>query len=83
VQMRRPSVWEVIEEMRGITTPTLIISGDDDDPCLEPSLLLKRTIPGSGLLVLPRGGHAINLEEPDGFNRAVGDFLHTVECGRW
>ena len=83
IQMRRPSVWELIDDMRAITTPTLIISGDDDDPCLEPSLLLKRNIPGSGLLVLPRSGHAMNLEEPDAFNRAIGDFLHTVECGRW
>ena len=83
IQMRRPSIWELIEDMGRIATPTLIISGDDDDPCLEPSLLLKRTIPGSGLVVLPRVGHAINLEEPDRFNRALADFLHTVECGRW
>jgi len=34
-------------------------------------------------VVLPHGGHAINLEEPEAFNRAVGDFLHAVELGRW
>jgi pimeloyl-ACP methyl ester carboxylesterase len=83
VQMRRPSLWECVEEMRRIATPTLIVTGDDDDACLEPALLMKRTIPRSGLLVLPRGGHATNLEEPDAFNRAVGDFLHAVKCARW
>jgi pimeloyl-ACP methyl ester carboxylesterase len=81
--MQRPSVWDLVEDMRGITTPTLIVSGDDDDPCLEPSLLLKRNIPKAGLVVLPRVGHAINLEEPEAFNRALAEFLHTVENGRW
>lgn len=83
IQMQRPSVWDLVESMRGITTPTLIVSGDDDDPCLEPSLLLKRNIPQAGLVVLPRVGHAINLEEPEAFNRALAEFLHTVESGRW
>ena len=44
---------------------------------------MKRCISRSGLVVLPRSGHAINLEEPDLFNRAVLDFLTAVEAGRW
>jgi hypothetical protein len=32
---------------------------------------------------MPRSGHAINLEEPEAFNREVGDFLAAVEAGRW
>jgi pimeloyl-ACP methyl ester carboxylesterase len=44
---------------------------------------MKRQIPGAGLAVLPRSGHAINLEEPRLFNELVGDFLRTVELGRW
>ena len=32
-------------------------------------------IPGAGLLILPRGGHAINLEEPEAFNRALAEFF--------
>jgi len=83
VQMRRSSLWDHVDEMRKITVPTLIVTGDEDDPCLEPALLMKRSIPGSGLVVLPHGGHAINLEEPEAFNRAVGDLLHAVELGRW
>lgn len=44
---------------------------------------MKRNIPDSGLLVLPRTGHAINLEEPDAFNAALAQFFHAVEAGRW
>jgi hypothetical protein len=44
---------------------------------------MKRTIPTSALVVLPKSGHTINLEEPDAFNRAVLDFVTTVDAGRW
>jgi hypothetical protein len=32
---------------------------------------------------MPNAGHAINTEEPDEYNRIVGDFLSQVESGRW
>ena len=44
---------------------------------------MKRTIPSAALVVIPNCGHAINIEEPDEFNRMVGDFLAQVESGRW
>jgi len=61
----------------------LIVTGDEDEPCLEPALLMKRAIPTAGLRVAPRTGHTINLEEPEAFNRAVFEFLTLVEQGRW
>jgi len=33
--------------------------------------------------VLPKSGHAVNLEEPAAFNRAVLEFLTLVDGGRW
>ena len=53
-----------------------------DDPCLEPALLMKRSIATAGLVVLPYSGHTINIEEPDAFNRAVLEFLIRVDEGR-
>src|SRR6185503_4153056 len=82
VQMKRPSLWELVEGMKKIELPTLIITGDEDDPCLEPALLMKRSIATSGLAVLPYSGHTINIEEPDAFNRAVMEFLLKVDEGR-
>lgn len=83
VQGRRPSLWELTEAMKTIDVPTLIISGDEDDPCLEPSLLMKRSIASSGLAVLPCAGHTINLEDPEEFNRAVFNFLAAVDMAAW
>jgi pimeloyl-ACP methyl ester carboxylesterase len=82
-QARRPSLYDLKAEMAGITAPTLIVAGDEDDATLEPGLLMKRTIPKAGLVVLPRSGHALNLEDPALFNRIVEDFFHQVESGRW
>jgi pimeloyl-ACP methyl ester carboxylesterase len=83
VQMSRPSVFDLGERLQALRVPTLVITGDEDEPCLEPALFMKRTIPSAGLLVLPRSGHTINLEEPEAFNRAVLDFLTAVDAGRW
>jgi pimeloyl-ACP methyl ester carboxylesterase len=83
VQGERPSLWDLIEPMRKLTVPTLIIAGDEDGPCLEPSLLLKRTLPAAGLLIVPNTGHTVNLEEPEAFNHVLTEFLAAVEAGRW
>ncbi len=83
VQKERPSLWDLEAAMKEMTVPTLLITGDEDEPCLVPAIFMKRTIRSSGLAILPKAGHAINLEDPDAFNRAVTDFLDLVEAGRW
>ena len=83
VQIKRPTVYELEDQMRQIDIPTLVLIGDEDEPCIEPSIFMKRNIPASGLAVFPKSGHTINLEEPDLFNRTVLDFLTAVEAGAW
>jgi pimeloyl-ACP methyl ester carboxylesterase len=83
VQAERPSLYDLTDELRALTVPTLIVSGDEDEGCLEPSLMLKRTIPTAGLAVLPKTGHTCNLEEPDAFNRLLERFFADVENGAW
>src|SRR6185312_5526634 len=82
-QIEKPSLYDLESQLRGISIPVLLAVGDEDDSCLDTNLFLKRTIPTSGLWVLPKSGHAINLEEPAAFNAAVIGFLSTVERGRW
>ena len=82
-QGKRPSLYTLKEQMAGITAPLLIVAGDEDEATLEPSILMKRTIATSGLVVMPRSGHVMNIEEPALFNYVVEDFFHTVEAGRW
>ncbi|MGD9844816.1 MAG: alpha/beta fold hydrolase [Variibacter sp.] len=83
VQMRRPSLYDLEAEFRALDTPVLIMTGDEDDHCIQPGLFLKRTIPRAGIAVFPKSGHTLNLEEPELFNRLVADFLSQVEAGRW
>ena len=82
-QGRRPGLYELTEQMAAIDVPVLVMSGDEDEPCLEPSLLIKRVVPQAGLVILPQSGHAINLEEPARVNAMVDEFFHQVETGRW
>jgi pimeloyl-ACP methyl ester carboxylesterase len=83
VQGQRPSLYDLTDKMRALTIPTLILTGDEDWPCLTPSVLMKREIPSAALAVMPNCGHTINIEDPDQFNRIVGDFIIQVEAGRW
>lgn len=83
VQRARPSLYTLVDEMKKLKVPTLIITGDEDWPTLMPGILMKRNIASSALAIMPNAGHAINLEDPDVYNRIVSDFLASVESGRW
>jgi pimeloyl-ACP methyl ester carboxylesterase len=81
-QARRPSLQDFAQEFARLQIPVLLIAGDEDAPCLETTLWLKRTLPNAGLWICPNSGHAVNLEEPDAFNRNVGDFFAAVDRKR-
>ncbi len=83
VQRERPSLYDLADEMRRLSVPTLILTGDEDWPCLTPAILMKREIASAALAVMPNCGHGINAESPDEFNRIVGAFLAQVDAGRW
>jgi pimeloyl-ACP methyl ester carboxylesterase len=83
VMLRRPTIFQLESALQRLEVPTLIVTGDEDEACLEPALFMKRHIPSSGLLMMPQSGHAVNLEEPALFNAAVLDFFRLTEAGRW
>ncbi len=83
VQARRPSIYDLEARMKTMTVPTLVMVGDEDDHCLQPGIFMKKTLPACGLLVLPKTGHTLNLEEPGYFNGFVADFIGLAEAGRW
>lgn len=82
-QSLRPSLHDFEAAFRRMRIPVLLAVGDEDEPCLETNLMLKRAIPGAGLWICPNTGHAINLEEPAAFNAQVESFLSAAESGRW
>ena len=79
----RPSIYTLTDAIRKVPTPTLIICGDEDDPCIGPSLFLKQHLPAAGLTFFPKSGHVLNLEEPALFNQMVERFIALAEAGRW
>jgi len=83
VQAQRPSIYDLEARLKQMQHPTLVIVGDEDDHCLQPGIFMKKTIPAAGLLVLPKTGHTLNLEEPDRFNAFVAEFIALAEAGRW
>jgi len=82
-QGTRPSLYDFEDAIQKLTMPAMIMVGDEDDRCIEPGLFLKNAISASGLVMLPKTGHVVNLEEPDLFNQVVGDFLARVDGGSW
>ena len=83
VQARRPTIYSLERGLAKLKVPLHIITGDEDNNCLEPGVFIKRVCPSAWLTVVPATGHAVNLEDPDFFNRITAEFLAQVESGRW
>lgn len=83
VQMKRKTIYQLEPELKKIAAPSLIVVGDQDEPCLGPGLFMKKHIPHAGLVVVPMTGHTVNIEEPGLFNQLVAEFLTSVESGRY
>ena len=83
LQLKRLTLWEMEAALKHFAVPLLIIVGDEDEPCIDGSIFLKRTVPTAGLLVIPRPGHNVPAEEPAAFNAALADLFAASEAGRW
>jgi len=83
VQGKRPTIYSLERGLRKLKVPLHMVTGDEDDNCLEPGVFIKRVCPTAWLTVVPNTGHAVNLEEPDLFNRITAEFLAQVDSGRW
>jgi pimeloyl-ACP methyl ester carboxylesterase len=67
---------DTLSRLGGVRAPTLVLAAAED--VLTPIFLSREiaaAIPGATLTVLPRGNHAVQLEDPDAFNTAVLEFL--------
>jgi pimeloyl-ACP methyl ester carboxylesterase len=83
LQLKRPTLWEMEAGLKKFAVPLLVIVGDEDEPCIDGSVFLKRTVPTAGLLMIPRSGHNVQSEEPAAFNAALADLFAAAEAGRW
>jgi pimeloyl-ACP methyl ester carboxylesterase len=83
VQLKRPTIYQLEKFLRRMKVPLFVVAGDEDDNCVEPAVFIKRVCPAARLWICPATGHTVNTEEPDLFNRMLGDFLALVDSGRW
>lgn len=67
---------DTLSRLGAVRAPTLVLAAAED--VLTPLTLSREiaaAIPGASLQVLPRGNHAVQIEDPDAFNDAVLRFL--------
>jgi pimeloyl-ACP methyl ester carboxylesterase len=83
VQAKRPTLYSLARGLARMKVPTHILSGDEDNNCVAPGIFIKRICSAARLTVVPGTGHAVNVEEPDLFNRLTDEFLSLVDSGRW
>jgi pimeloyl-ACP methyl ester carboxylesterase len=83
LQQKRPTLWDMKDALSRFTVPLLVIVGDEDHPCIDGSVFLKKTVPTAGLAVIPRAGHTITFEEPDAVNRALAELFSAVAQRSW
>ena len=67
-----PSLWSRLET---IETPTLLLAGELDPKFVQIATEMHAAMPNSELVVVPDAGHAVHLEAPSAWRRAVGAFL--------
>ncbi|CAN0291006.1 unnamed protein product, partial [Discosporangium mesarthrocarpum] len=83
LQRDRPTLWDMEENLKTFIPPLLVLVGDEDYPCLDGSLFLKRTVPTAALQIVPRAGHTITMEEPAVVNAALTELFAAVSDGTW
>ena len=69
--------------LKKFAPPLLVLVGDEDHPCLDGSLFLKRTVPTAALQIVPRAGHTITMEEPAIVNAALNGLFAAATDGTW
>src|ERR1700730_4891188 len=70
----------VIELLPDIKVPSLVVVGADDAPFLAASDYMAAKIPGAAKVVIPGGGHAVNIDQPQAFIDAVLPFLGGLDA---
>jgi len=73
VQRRRPSLYDLTDKMAALRVPTLVVTGDEDWPCLQPGLLMKQHIQTARWQSCRTAATPSTWRTPDTFNRIVGE----------
>ncbi len=70
-------------DLARLKAPTLLIVGQEDLIFPVPVMqAAQKLIPGSRLEIVPGAAHSTHFEQPQAFNRLVGEFFARVQAGR-
>ena len=64
-----------VDRLERVAVPTLILIGTNDVSQREQADVLAKRVPGARLVVVPGGGHLLNITSPAAFESAVREFL--------
>jgi 3-oxoadipate enol-lactonase len=68
-----------LRELAGVSSPTLVIVGAQDEPFFDASHAMAATIPGARLVVVPDAGHSPQFENPSVWFDALDAFLREID----
>jgi pimeloyl-ACP methyl ester carboxylesterase len=68
----------VIDALPSLSVPALVLVGERDEAYLRAADVMAARIPGAKLVRVPDAGHVVNIEQADGFNTAMLDFLASL-----
>jgi pimeloyl-ACP methyl ester carboxylesterase len=66
---------QTLDDLRGITAPTLVMAGDDDLVTVEHEEAMRAAVQDGQLAIVPGASHGLPLEKPDLVVRLILDFL--------
>ena len=67
---------DYVARLGGVSQPALVIGADQDHASpVENSYIIAHGLAQAELCILHGGGHMVNLEQPEGFNEAILEFL--------
>ena len=72
------AIWNwkpVTHRLSEIMVPTLIVVGEEDTPFLKASQMMKESIAGAELVIIPGATHSPHEEAADAFNDTLMRFL--------
>jgi pimeloyl-ACP methyl ester carboxylesterase len=68
----------VIDALPSLAVPALVLVGERDEAYLRAADVMAARIPGAKLVRVADAGHVVNIEQADGFNTAMLDFLASL-----
>ena len=71
--------YDRIGRLAEVRIPTLFLVGEHDEARPETMLEFQALVPGSVVKVIPNAAHMLNVDQSQAFNKAIDEFLSTVE----